>query len=123
MISTIRTHEADGEYTRYPTSLCPNRGQERDEVELNVPESVTRPGTWAQRLREHDGPHVDPARHTDLFLTLALHGGSVEIGSRASERQRITTKALAGHGAIRETVEPILKSKGIWDAMIDKARA
>ena len=59
-------------------------------IELNVPESVTRPGTWVQRLREHDGPHVHPAGHTHLFLTLALHGGSVEVGSRASERQRIT---------------------------------
>ena len=34
-----------------------------------------------------------------------------------------TTKALAGHGAVRETVELILKSKDIWEAMIDKARA
>jgi 3-deoxy-D-manno-octulosonate 8-phosphate phosphatase KdsC-like HAD superfamily phosphatase len=34
-----------------------------------------------------------------------------------------TTKALAGHGAVREAVELVLKSKGIWDAVIDKARA
>jgi 3-deoxy-D-manno-octulosonate 8-phosphate phosphatase (KDO 8-P phosphatase) len=34
-----------------------------------------------------------------------------------------TTKASAGHGAIREVVELILKSKGTWEAMIDKARA
>jgi len=34
-----------------------------------------------------------------------------------------TTKAAAGHGAIREVVELILKSKGIWEAMIDQARA
>jgi 3-deoxy-D-manno-octulosonate 8-phosphate phosphatase (KDO 8-P phosphatase) len=34
-----------------------------------------------------------------------------------------TTKALAGHGAIREAIELVLKSKGIWVAMIDKARA
>ncbi len=34
-----------------------------------------------------------------------------------------TTKALAGHGAVREAVELILKSKGIWKEMIDKARA
>jgi 3-deoxy-D-manno-octulosonate 8-phosphate phosphatase (KDO 8-P phosphatase) len=33
------------------------------------------------------------------------------------------TRALAGHGAIREAVEIILKSKGIWEEMIDKARA
>jgi 3-deoxy-D-manno-octulosonate 8-phosphate phosphatase (KDO 8-P phosphatase) len=34
-----------------------------------------------------------------------------------------TTKALAGHGAVREAIELILKSKGIWDELIDKARA
>ena len=34
-----------------------------------------------------------------------------------------TTKAFAGHGAVREAVELVLKSKGIWDAVIDKARA
>ena len=34
----------------------------------------------------------------------------------------ITTKA-AGHGAVRDTVELILKAKGVWTQMIDKARA
>jgi len=34
-----------------------------------------------------------------------------------------TTRALAGHGAVREAIELILKSKGIWESMIDKARA
>ena len=39
------------------------------------------------------------------------------------EAAHYTTKALAGHGAIREVVELILKSKGVWDSMIDKALA
>ena len=34
-----------------------------------------------------------------------------------------TTKALAGRGAVREAIEVILKSKGIWEKMIEKARA
>ncbi len=34
-----------------------------------------------------------------------------------------TTQALAGHGAVREAVELILKSKGVWEEMIEKARA
>ena len=34
-----------------------------------------------------------------------------------------TTIAPGGHGAIREAVEVILRSKGIWEEMIDKARA
>src|SRR5271170_5149165 len=53
-------------------------------------------------------------------------GLAVAVGDAVPEVKQVahyTTKALAGHGAIRETVELILKSKGIWEAMIDKARA
>ena len=53
-------------------------------------------------------------------------GLAVAVGNAVPEVKKIahyTTKALAGQGAIRETVELILKSKGIWEAMIDKARA
>jgi 3-deoxy-D-manno-octulosonate 8-phosphate phosphatase (KDO 8-P phosphatase) len=53
-------------------------------------------------------------------------GLAVAVGNAVPEVKRVahfTTKALPGHGAIRETIELILKSKGIWEAMIDKARA
>jgi 3-deoxy-D-manno-octulosonate 8-phosphate phosphatase (KDO 8-P phosphatase) len=53
-------------------------------------------------------------------------GLAVAVGNavrEVKETAHYTTKALAGHGAIRETVELILKSQGIWEAMIDKARA
>ena len=53
-------------------------------------------------------------------------GLAVAVGNAVPEVKQAahyTTKALAGHGAIRETVELILKSKGIWEMMIDKARA
>jgi 3-deoxy-D-manno-octulosonate 8-phosphate phosphatase (KDO 8-P phosphatase) len=53
-------------------------------------------------------------------------GLAVAVGDAVPEVKKAahyTTKALAGHGAIRETVELILKSKGIWEAMIEKARA
>ena len=53
-------------------------------------------------------------------------GLAVAVGDavpEVKEAAHYTTKALAGHGAIRETIELILKSKGIWEAMIDKARA
>ena len=53
-------------------------------------------------------------------------GLAVAVGNAAPEVKKIahyTTEALAGHGAIRETVELILRSKGIWADMIDKARA
>ncbi|HXM60409.1 MAG TPA: HAD hydrolase family protein [Terriglobales bacterium] len=53
-------------------------------------------------------------------------GLAVAVGDAVPEVKNIahyTTKALAGHGAVREAIELILKSKGIWEAMIDKARA
>lgn len=53
-------------------------------------------------------------------------GLAVAVGNAVPEVKRAahyTTKALAGRGAIRETVELILKSKGIWEEMIGKARA
>jgi len=53
-------------------------------------------------------------------------GLAVAVGDAVPEVKNVahyTTKALAGHGAIREAVELILKSKGIWEAMIDEARA
>ena len=53
-------------------------------------------------------------------------GLAVAVGDAVPEVKRAahyTTKALAGHGAIREAVELVLKSKGVWEVMIDKARA
>jgi 3-deoxy-D-manno-octulosonate 8-phosphate phosphatase (KDO 8-P phosphatase) len=53
-------------------------------------------------------------------------GLAVAVGDAVPEVKKAahyTTRAVAGHGAIREAVELILKSKGIWEAMIDKARA
>jgi len=53
-------------------------------------------------------------------------GLAVAVGDAMPEVKKAahyTTKALAGRGAVREAVELILKSKGIWEEMIDKARA
>ena len=53
-------------------------------------------------------------------------GLAVAVGNAVPEVKRAahyTTAALPGRGAIRETVELILKSKGIWGEMIGKARA
>ena len=53
-------------------------------------------------------------------------GLAVAVGNAVPEIKKAAhyvTEARGGHGAIRETVELILKSKGIWEAMIDKARA
>ena len=53
-------------------------------------------------------------------------GLAVAVGDATPEVRKAahyTTKALAGRGAVREAIEVILKSKGIWEEMIDKARA
>jgi 3-deoxy-D-manno-octulosonate 8-phosphate phosphatase (KDO 8-P phosphatase) len=53
-------------------------------------------------------------------------GLAVAVGDavpEVKEAAHYTTRALSGHGAVREAVELVLKSKGVWDAMIDKARA
>jgi len=53
-------------------------------------------------------------------------GLAVAVGDAVPEVKRaahFVTKSNAGRGAIRDAVELILKSKGIWEEMIDKARA
>jgi len=52
-------------------------------------------------------------------LAVAVHNATREVRRAA----HYTTKADGGKGAARELVELILKSKGIWEEMIDKARA
>jgi 3-deoxy-D-manno-octulosonate 8-phosphate phosphatase (KDO 8-P phosphatase) len=57
---------------------------------------------------------------------MKLAGLAVAVGDAVPEVKKIahyTTKAAGGKGAARELVELILKSKGIWEQMIDKARA
>jgi 3-deoxy-D-manno-octulosonate 8-phosphate phosphatase (KDO 8-P phosphatase) len=53
-------------------------------------------------------------------------GLAVAVGDAVPEVKdaaHFITRAPAGHGAIRDAVELILKSKGIWEEMIEKARA
>jgi 3-deoxy-D-manno-octulosonate 8-phosphate phosphatase (KDO 8-P phosphatase) len=53
-------------------------------------------------------------------------GLAIAVGDAVPEVKQAahyTTRALAGHGAVREAIELVLRSKGIWEAMIDKARA
>ena len=58
-----------------------------------------------------------------LFKRVGL---AVAVGNAVPEAKNAahyTTKALGGHGAIREAIELVLKSQGVWDEIIDKARA
>lgn len=53
-------------------------------------------------------------------------GFAIAVGDAVPEVKKAahyTTKAFAGRGAIREAIEVILKAKGVWEEMIDKARA
>lgn len=53
-------------------------------------------------------------------------GLAIAVGDAVPEVKKVahyTTKSSAGRGAVREGIELILKSKGIWEEMIDKARA
>jgi len=53
-------------------------------------------------------------------------GLAIAVGNAVPEVKQAahyTTKALPGHGAVREAVELVLRSKDVWKAMIDKARA
>jgi len=53
-------------------------------------------------------------------------GLAIAVGNAVPEVKKAAhyvTKAVAGHGAVREAIELVLKSKGIWEEMIDKARA
>ena len=52
-------------------------------------------------------------------LAVAVGDATFEVKNAA----HYVTKAIGGKGAAREVVEVILKSKGIWEEMIDKARA
>jgi 3-deoxy-D-manno-octulosonate 8-phosphate phosphatase (KDO 8-P phosphatase) len=57
---------------------------------------------------------------------LRRSGLGVAVGDAVSEVKKAanyTTKALGGHGAVREAIELVLHAKGIWEEMIDKARA
>ena len=64
-----------------------------------------------------DLPDIPMMRRAGLAIAV---GDAVP---EVKEAAHYTTKALAGRGAIREAVELILKSKGIWKAMIENARA
>ena len=51
---------------------------------------------------------------------------TITVGNAAPEVKEIahyTTIRPGGRGAARELIELILKSKGVWEQMIDKARA
>ena len=64
-----------------------------------------------------DLPDLPVMRRVGLAIAVA------DAVSEVKAAAHFTTKSAAGRGAIRDAVELLLKSKGIWEEMIDKARA
>lgn len=64
-----------------------------------------------------DLPDIPVMRRVGLAIAVADAVPEVKAAAH------FITKSVAGRGAIRDAVELLLKSKGIWEEMIDKARA
>jgi 3-deoxy-D-manno-octulosonate 8-phosphate phosphatase (KDO 8-P phosphatase) len=64
-----------------------------------------------------DLPDLPVMRRVGLAVAVGDAALEVKLGAH------FVTTAIGGKGAARELVELILKSKGIWDEMIEKARA
>jgi 3-deoxy-D-manno-octulosonate 8-phosphate phosphatase (KDO 8-P phosphatase) len=58
-----------------------------------------------------------------LLRRVGLAGAVGNAAVEVKQAAHYVTKAAGGKGAARELIELILKSKGIWEQMIDKARA
>jgi 3-deoxy-D-manno-octulosonate 8-phosphate phosphatase (KDO 8-P phosphatase) len=84
---------------------------------------------YEEILRKADVPDTAVAFIGDDLPDIPLMrraGLAIAVGDavpEVKEAAHYTTRALAGRGAVREAVELVLKSKGIWAEMIDKARA
>jgi 3-deoxy-D-manno-octulosonate 8-phosphate phosphatase (KDO 8-P phosphatase) len=106
---TRRAHEMKMEfiYQKQPTKIP---ALEEVLKKAGVPES-------AVAYVGDDLPDLPVMRR--VGLAVAVGDAVLEVRLAA----HYVTRAVAGKGAIRETVELILKSKGIWDEMIEKARA
>ncbi len=104
-----RAHELDIEfvYEKQPTKIA---AYEEILKKTGVPES-------AVAYLGDDLPDIPLMRR--VGFAVAVGDAALEVKLAA----HFVTKATGGKGAARELVELILKSKGIWEEMIDKARA
>jgi len=104
-----RAHELDVEfvYEKQPHKIA---AYEEILRKTGVPES-------AVAFLGDDLPDLPVMRR--VGLAAAVGDATLEVKLAA----HFVTKAIGGKGAARELVELILKSKGLWEQMIDKARA
>jgi 3-deoxy-D-manno-octulosonate 8-phosphate phosphatase (KDO 8-P phosphatase) len=64
-----------------------------------------------------DLPDIPLLRRAGLAVAVA------DAVPEVKQAAHYTTRARGGRGAVRETIELILKSKGVWAELLDKARA
>lgn len=99
------------------------------QMEFIYQKQATKTSAYEEILKKTGVPESAVAYVGDDLPDLPLMrrvGLGVAVGDAVLEVKlaaHYVTKAVAGKGAVREAVELILKSKGIWEEMIDKARA
>jgi 3-deoxy-D-manno-octulosonate 8-phosphate phosphatase (KDO 8-P phosphatase) len=98
-------------------------------IEFVYEKQPTKIAAYEEILRKTGAPESAVAYLGDDLPDLPVMrrvGLAVAVGDAVFEVKlaaHFVTKAIGGRGAARELVELILKSKGIWEEMIDKARA
>jgi len=98
-------------------------------IEFVYEKQATKTAAYEEILKKTGAPESAVAYLGDDLPDLPIMrrvGLAVAVGDAALEVKlaaHFVTKAIGGKGAARELVELILKSKGIWEEMIDKARA
>jgi 3-deoxy-D-manno-octulosonate 8-phosphate phosphatase (KDO 8-P phosphatase) len=117
-----------GVITGRESAALRRRARELD-IEFVYEKQPTKMAAYDEILRKAGVPDSAVAYLGDDLPDLPLMrrvGLAVAVGDAALEVKlaaHFVTKAIGGKGAARELVELILKSKGIWEEMIEKARA
>jgi 3-deoxy-D-manno-octulosonate 8-phosphate phosphatase (KDO 8-P phosphatase) len=117
-----------GVITGRESAALRRRARELD-IEFVYEKQPTKMAAYDEILRKTGVPDSAVAYLGDDLPDLPLMrrvGLAVAVGDAALEVKlaaHFVTKAIGGKGAARELVELILKSKGIWEEMIEKARA
>jgi 3-deoxy-D-manno-octulosonate 8-phosphate phosphatase (KDO 8-P phosphatase) len=117
-----------GVITGRESAAMRRRAQEL-QIEFVYEKQPTKTAAFEEILRKTGAPESAVAYLGDDLPDLPIMrrvGLAVAVGDAVLEVKlaaHFVTKAVGGKGAARELVELILKSKGIWEEMIDKARA
>ncbi len=117
-----------GVITGRESAAMRRRARELD-IEFVYEKQPTKIAAYEEILKKTGVPESAVAYLGDDLPDIPLMrrvGFAVAVGDAVLEVKlaaHFVTKAIGGKGAARELVELILKSKGIWEEMIDKARA